>query len=141
MPGMEPLGRLFNLVHTADGVYVNMRDAQAVTFVCQLAAGDTFTLQEATTLAGAGAANLATVTQYYTASAAGTGAWTKVEQAAAATVVTASAVVAVFTVRAEELSDGFDYVKVASTSTGTVLAITHDLSVQRTPANLPAVSA
>lgn len=137
----EALGRLFNLCHTADNVYVSLANAGAVTFICQLDAGDTFTVTEATTLAGGSAAALATVTQYYTASKDGTGTWTKNIQAAASTVVTASAVVAVFTVRAEELSDGFDYIKCASTSTGTVMAVLHDLSVQRTPANLVAVSA
>lgn len=141
MPGMEGLGRLFNLVHTAKGVYVNMKDASSVTFVCQLATGDTFTVQEATTLAGGGAQNLPTVTQYYTASAAGTGAWARVTQATAATVVTASAVVAVFTIRAEELSDGYSYVKCTSTGAGTVTAVAHDLLVRRAPANLPALSA
>jgi hypothetical protein len=56
-------------------------------------------------------------------------------------VVTASSIVAAFTVSAEELSDGKDFIKCTSTSTGTVTAILHDLKVQRTPANLPAVSA
>lgn len=141
MSGIEPLGRLFNLAHTADDVYVNLRDAESATFVCQLDAGDTFTLTEATSVAGAGAQVLPTITNYYTAAKGGTGTWTRVQQASGSTVVTASAVVAVVTVRGEELSDGYSHVKVASTSTGTVMAILHDLTVQRTPANLPAVSA
>lgn len=137
----EALGRLFNLCHTADAVYVNLKDAGAVTFIGQLDAGDTFTVTEATTLAGGSAAALVTVEQWYTASKAGTGTWTKHTQTAASTVVTADASVAVFTVRAEELSDGFSYIKCASTSTGTVMAILHDLKTMRTPANLEAVSA
>jgi hypothetical protein len=44
-------------------------------------------------------------------------------------------------VSAAELSDGFTHLNLASTSTGTVVALTHDLNVQRDPANLPAVSA
>jgi len=139
--GMEALGRLFNLCHTADNVYVNLVDAGAVSFICQLDAGDTFTVTEATALGGTGAQVLTTVTQFYKASKAGTGTWTKVTQAAASTVVTSDAVVAVFTIRGEELSDGYSFVKVASTSTGTVMAVLHDLKTQRTPANLPAVSA
>lgn len=141
MSGMESLGRLLNIGFTMDGVFLNMSDAAAVTFVCHLAAGDTFTLAEATTLAGGGVQSLATITQFHTTPPAATSAWTKVTQAAAATVVTSSDVVAVFTVREEELSDGYRYLRVTSTSTGTVKAILHDLKVQRTPANLPAVSA
>lgn len=141
MAGMEALGRILNLCHTADAVYVNLCDAAAVTFICQLDAGDTFTVTEATALAGTGAQALATVTQFYTAAKDGTGVWSKTTQAAASTVVTADGSVAVFTVRADELSDGYSYLKCASTSTGTVMAILHDLRSQRTPANLPAVSA
>lgn len=138
---MESLGRLINLCQTADNVYVNLRHAGAVTFICYLAAGDTFTVTEANTLAGGGAAALAKVTQFYTAAPTGTGTWTKTTQAAVSTVVTTTDVVAVFTVRGEQLSDGFGYVRCASTSTGTVLALLHDLRVRRTPENLPAVSA
>lgn len=137
----EGLGRLFNVVAVADNVYVNLRDAGAVTFIGQLTAGDTFTVTEATTLAGGSAAVLTTITQYYTTPVAGTSAWAKSTQAAASTVVTADSKVAAFTIHAEELSAGFDYVKCASTSTGTVVAILHDLKVQRAPQNLPAVSA
>jgi hypothetical protein len=136
---MEGLGRVINVLNVADGVAINMRHAGAVTFVCQLDAGDTFTLTESDAFAGS-YSTLSTVTQYYTTPKAGTGAWTKVTQAAGA-VVTADTVVAAFTVSAEELSDGKAFLKCTSTSTGTVVAILHDLKVQRTPANLPVVSA
>ena len=65
--------------------------------------------------------------------------WTEVTQAAASTVTTASSVVALFTVRAEQLPDGHKYLKCPSTSTGTVTAILHDLKYQATPANLASV--
>jgi hypothetical protein len=138
---MEGLGRLFNVLAVGDAVYVNLRDYGAVTFVGQLDAGDTFTVTEATALAGTGAQALATVTQYYTSAKAGTGAWTKHTQAAASTVVTADSSQVVFTVSEEELSDTYDYIKCASTSPGTVTVILHDPQVQRAPASLPAVSA
>lgn len=137
---MEGLGRVFNVLAVGDGVGINLRRAAAVTFVCQLDAGDTFTVTESDALAGSYTA-LATVTQFYTAAKAGTGAWTKNTQAAASTVVTADTRVAVFTVSAEELSDTKDFIKCTSTSTGTVVAILHDLLPPRAPANLPAVSA
>ena len=137
---MEGLGRVFNTLAVADGVGINMRDYGAVTFVCQLDVGDTFTVTEASSLAGS-YANLATITQFYTKAKAGTGVWSKTTQAAAATVVTASSVEAAFTISAEELSDGKTHLKCTSTSTGTVFAILHDPKHGRTPANLPAVSA
>ena len=138
---MEGLGRVFNVVAVADNVYVPLTDATAVSFVCHLAAGDTYTVTEATTAAGGGAQVLATVTRFYDSTGTG-GAWTKVTQAAASTVVndgTAGHDCSVFTISGAELSDGYDYIKVASTSTGTVVAILHDLAVQRTPENLAAL--
>lgn len=138
---MDGLGRVFNVIAIADGVLVPLKDAAAVSFVCTLAAGDTFTLQEAQDAAGTGAQNLATVTRFYDSNGTG-GAWSAETQAAAATVVndgTAGHDCSVFTVHGSELSDGFDYVKVTSTSTGTVVAILHDLAVQRAPENLAAL--
>lgn len=143
MPGTrgEGLGRIFNVLAVADDIYLNLRDYGAVTFIGQLDAGDTFTVTEAKTLAGGNAAVLTTVTQFYTAAKAGTGAWSKTTQAAASTVVTASSIQCAINITEDELSADFDYIKVASTSTGTVTAILHDLKVQRTPANLAIMSA
>lgn len=141
MSAGDPIGRLFNLVHTADAVYVNLKDAGAVTFVGQLDAGDTFTITEATAFAGTGAQVLTKITKFNTAAKDGSGAWTTTSQAAASTAVTGDSKVITITIRAEQLSDGYSYIKCASTSTGTVMAIVHDLKSQRTPANLPAVAA
>jgi hypothetical protein len=66
--------------------------------------------------------------------------WAKVTHAAASTIVpTGSQDVAVITVAQAELSDTYDWVKLASTGAGTVVAILHDLLVQRKPENLPAL--
>lgn len=143
---MEALGRLFNYIAAADNVYINVRDAGGVSFLCYLTggAGDTWTLTEATTSGGGSAAVLATITQWYTCTGDGTDAWVKHTQAAASTVVTAAAAAenaACFHVKPEELSAGFDYIKVASTGAGLVTAVAHDLLVQRAPANLPALGA
>lgn len=138
---MEGLGRLFNVIAVADGVLVPLTAGSAVSFVCHLAAGDTFTVQEAKDAAGTGAQNLVTVEQFYDSDGVG-GAWTLETQTAAATVVndgTAGHDCSVFTINGSELSDGFTHVKCTSTSTGTVVAILHDLTVQRAPANLPAL--
>lgn len=138
---MDGLGRVFNTIAVADGVYVPLVDAGAVSFICYLGAGDTFTVQEAQDGGGTGAANLVTIERYSTSDGVG-GAWTDRTQAAAATVTiagTAGLDCAVFTISAEELSAGFTHVKCTSTSTGTVVAVLHDLKVQRAAGNLPAL--
>lgn len=138
---MNGLGRVMNVVAVADGVYVPLKDAGAVSFICYLDAGDTFTVQEAQNAGGTGAQNLATITDYHTSSGVG-GAWTDRVQAAAAAVVISGAAnndCAVFTISAEELSAGYTHVKCTSTGAGTVVAVLHDLKVQRTPGNLPAL--
>lgn len=137
---MEGLGRVFNVVAVADDVYVSLKDAAAVTFLCYKSGGDTYTITEGTTAAGGTTAALVKIVNVYTSTGVGTGAWTKVTQAAASNYVAAADCVA-FTISANSLSDGKKYLKCASTSTGTVVAILHDLNVQRTPANLAIVSA
>jgi hypothetical protein len=141
MAGIEPLGEVFNVALVADDVYLNFNDCSEITFLGQLDAGDTFTVTEATTLAGGSAQVLSKVYRTHRAAKAATGAWATTTPAAASTVVTANSVVGAFTVRANQLSDGYSYIKVASTSTGTVTAILTGLKTRRAPANLPAVSA
>jgi len=138
---MDGLGKVFNVVAVADGVLVPLKDAGAVSFVCFLGTGDTYTVQEAKDAAGTGAQNLATVDHFYDSTGVG-GAWSKMTQAAAATVVndgTAGHDCSVFTIQASELSDTYTHVKCTSTGAGTVVAVLHDLQVQRAPENLPAL--
>lgn len=135
----DGLGRVFNVLAVADDTYVSLKDAEAVSFVCVLAAGDTWTLTEASDAAGTGAAVLATMDHYAVQATVGA-VWQDLTQAAASTIVTtASQDGMVVTVNASELSDGKDWVKLTSTSTGTVVAILHDLKVQRTPSKLAAL--
>lgn len=136
------LGRVYNVIGTGTGAWVSLKQASAVDFLCILAAGDTYTLQQATDASGTSAANLAIITQYYATTAVGLGTWTKVTQAAGAS-ITATATtqaVTVFAVNENSLSDGFKYVKVTASGAGLVIPIVHDLDVQRTPANLPALA-
>lgn len=138
------LGRLFNSTPAGDGVWINLKAAGGVAFLCYLggAAGDTYTLQEAKDAAGTGAQNLANIATYFTNTGNGTDAWTKRTQAAAATVVTtatAAQQAMVCEVEATALSDTYKFVKLTSTGAGTVNAVTRDLSAQREPANLPAM--
>lgn len=134
---MEGLGRVFDIVATADGVEINLKNADSVTFIC--VGADTYTIQEATDASGGSAQDLLAWDHWYTNSGAvGATEWAAASDStpAAAAVIAANAALHV---SAAELSDGFDYVKCTSSSTGLVYAIVHDLAVQRDPANLPAL--
>lgn len=137
---MDALGRLFDIVPVADGVFINVNGVGNVCFLGVLAAGDTWTLQEATAASGGTEQNLAVITKSYVqTTGTGSDTWTKLTQSAAATEVTSSSQDAVvIEVDTTALSAGFDYLKLTSTSTGTVTAILTDLAVQRKPENLPA---
>lgn len=141
MAGMEGLGRVFDVVPIASGAYLSMKNASGVTFVCTGA--DTFTVKEATSAGGAGAQNLGNViTHYYqNTSTAGAAGWTKQTQAASNAVVQASNYTTVIEVFCSELDDGFDYISCHASASGLVTAIPHDLTVQRSPANLATLSA
>lgn len=136
---MEAIGRLIDILPVADDVYVSLRDAGAVTFVGVLTTGDTWTVSEAADAAGTGVAVLSTVDRYLVKTTVGS-AWQILTQAVGSAVTTTSAqdVVAIH-ISAAELSAGKDWVKCASTSTGIVIAILHDLKVQRSPSLLPAL--
>lgn len=135
---MEGLGRVFNVIAVADGVLVPMKDCGGISFVCYLAAGDTFTVQEATDAAGTGAQDLATIEQFYGGNGVG-GAWTKRTQAAAAAVTISTDDCVVLYVGEQELSAGYGWLKCTSTGAGTVVALQHDLEVQRSPEKLAAL--
>lgn len=130
------LGRVFNVVAAASGVHIPLAAGQAISFVSFLAAGtQTITLQES--VDGASSQNLATITTLYKGPGIG-GTWTKVTQAAAATfnlTTDATNNSIVLTILADDLSDGFNCVKLTADS-GILMAIIHDLNVGRTPANL-----
>ncbi len=145
---MEALGREFNAVAIGDGVYVNLKDCGGVTFLCFLAgaAGDVYTLVEATSAGGAGAQNLVTIQRYWIGTGLN-GQWTRKIQtnntplATVTTLAVAGENCCVIEVEQAELSDGYKYVKLTSTGAGLVTPILRDLTVQRSPANLASVVA
>lgn len=142
--GQRALGRSFNASPAADGVWINLKEASGIAFLCYLgaAAGDTYTLQEAKDASGTGAQNLACITEYWTNTGNASDAWTRRTQAAAATVVTAATAVQqamLCEVEGTQLSDTYKFVKLTSTGAGTVAALTRDLMTQRAAANLPAM--
>ena len=73
----------------------------------------------------------------------GTGQWLKTTQTAASTFVTSTDIAGAFTLFGSQMPDGYIYVKCTlSTNDGVgVIAILHDLTVQRKPANLTILSA
>lgn len=133
---MEGLGREFNLIPTADAKFVNLAHCGGVTFIG--VGSDTYTVQSSASASGG--ADLDVVESWHELSAAdGSVAWTKhADQVADAAVLTSAAACAIY-VDGKSLPDGHKYVKCTSSSTGLVYAIVHDLDVQRTPANLPAL--
>ena len=142
--GMQALGRVFNWQYLMKNTYVNMKDCQGAVFLNYLtgAVGDTYTLTEAKDASGTGAQVLTTLTEYWTCTGNGSDAWTKRTQAAGSTVVTAAAAsqnCVVFEVQGIELSDGYKFIKVASTGAGLTQVALTGLTVQRTPANLRAM--
>jgi hypothetical protein len=135
MAGMEGLGRVFDVVPIAAGQILKMRNASSVTFVCTGA--DTFTVTVGTSHAAAATDPGNIINHYYQrADTNGTNAWTKQTQAADNAVIQASADTTVFTVFTSQFSDPNKYIKCTPSASGLVMAIFHDLVVQRAPANL-----
>ena len=130
------LGRIFNVVPAASGVHIPLTRGSAVSFVTFEDDGSTIiTLKES--VDGASEQALTVITEVHKGPGIG-GTWTQVTQTAAATYdladdTTNDAVV--LTVRADQLSDGFNSVE-ATVDGGTCYAIVHDLLVGRVPANL-----
>lgn len=133
------IGRDFNTIQVADGVFLNLNAGETVTFVGYKSGGDTYTISEAAVAGGSGSAVLAQVVDYYTSDGVG-GVWTKHTQAAGSAVVTTADCVAI-TIHAAQLTDGKSYISCASTSTGTVTATVTRLKIQRTPGNLVSLTA
>jgi hypothetical protein len=149
MASGDGLGRVFNVVYSASGLDIPLSKAGAVTFVSFLDAGTqalTFTQTDSTGVNSEADLNIFTVagvvgsnqeSRIYAGPAVG-GTWT--EKTAAADNVydnttDATNDTVVITVRAEQLSDGYDRVQ-CTAATGTCVALLHELDVQRKPSNL-----
>lgn len=136
---MEGLGRVFNIIPIAAGAGFSLKQASAVTFVCT--GNDTFTLTVASTFAASYATPGNIITRKYTNTAtSGTATWVKATQAASNAVTISSGTVA-FTVFGTQIPDPKAYLKLSVGSGGLVTAILHDLTSQRTPANLAILGA
>lgn len=139
MPGIEGLGRLFNVVPIAAGRGLSLRDCAGITFVTT--GSDTFTVTVAAGFAGSYASpGTLTCNVYKNAQSNGSAAWVKDN-----TLITNNTIVTTvptaFHISGAFLPDTKNYVKVSVGGAGLVMAILHDLIVQRTPPNLAIVSA
>lgn len=136
----EGLGDLFNVVHPANNVYLNLRDCAAITFFVYEADGATSaTVTFSTDAAGSSTSTPDVIDHYYAGSAdVSNGQWHKTTQAAAETVTPADGTedLAAITVTDEMAPDGMKYVKVAGDGSSTVFAVLHGLEVRRDPAKL-----
>ena len=140
MAGMEALGRVFNVAPIANGAAISLKGCSGITFVCTGA--DTFTLTVSSSFGGSYASPGAIITHYYQSTATnGTAGWTRVSQAAADNVVQGGAYTTVIEVFGSMLADPNCYIKCTHSAAGLVTAITHDLTVQRKPANLAVLGA
>lgn len=165
MAWMEGLGRLFDIgiawapVDTQSaaitGKRVALTQASACTILVNKAAGTAnddpvFTLKQYTAASGGSTADLAAITRYYLKQETtldNDEPWTKVTQAASATVTgngtsAETQCLFAFEVGADQLSDGYAWIGLDLADTGSAGAqlasavyILHDLSVQRAPAN------
>lgn len=136
---IELLGRTIDVVPIASGSAISLKNCAGITFV--VTGNDTWTLTSSATFGGAYTSPGNIIVRTYKSTATnGTAAWTRVNQTAAATVVSASGTV-VFFVDGCSLPDTHTYVKLTAGAAGTVFAILGDLDVQRAPANLAIKSA
>jgi hypothetical protein len=141
MHAVPGLGSVFNVIHQASGVAVPLSNAGAVSFVSFLDAGTHTLAITQTDSRGINAEidlNVATNCYAYVGPGVG-GTWTAVGSSdlSANDVdgATASNDTYVITVRAAQLTDGYDSVK-CTASAGTCVALVHDLHVMRKAANL-----
>ena len=141
------LGRVLNVIYTASGVSVPLTAGTAVSFVHSHPGTGTATLTFTQTISGASSAALNVGTQTagqenlgstYNVGPDTGGTWTATAATSANVFTLGGATndTGVVTVRAEQLADGYNCV-VATASGGTnVVAVIHDLLVQRKPSNL-----
>lgn len=146
MAGMEFLGRGGIPLLVASGVAINLSDCSGVAFYGTN--DNTYTLTLSKTFAGSYSQPTGwnPITHYYTNAdnGVGTGAWTdKVAQAASNVVTIATDIAVAIELLTSMVPDGYQYVKCTASAPGdgVLVAVKHDLVVQRKPANLMKISA
>ncbi len=146
----QGLGRVFDTVPDASGNMFSVRHANAVSFLVKASGASSLAVVAAKAYGGSTTnwttANGFGQTAFYLQNTVtnGTAAWTK----QTATWTTNSVALAgtsgyasVITIYNTQFADGFDYIQVTGTNTTYCVALLHDLSVSRTPANLTILGA
>jgi hypothetical protein len=134
------------VIQTASGISVPLTAGTAVTFIHAQPGTGTATLTFTQTISGASSAALNVGTQTagqenlgstYNVGPDTGGTWTATAATSANVFTLGGATndTGVVTVRAEQLADGYNCV-VGTASAGTLVAVIHDLLVQRKPSNL-----
>jgi hypothetical protein len=146
---MEGLGRVFNVVSLADTVGLNVSGASSVSYVVT-SSGASSVVVTASKVFGSGytaftpANGFGQAAHWYqTTSDTGTAAWTKqtaVWTTDSLALAGTTGYTSVFSIFGSQMADGYDYLKVTCTN-ATLVAVFHDLTVQRTPANLAILGA
>ncbi len=146
MSGMEFLGRHGIPVLAASGVAINLSGCTGVAFYG--INDNTYTLTISKTFAGpySQPSGWNPITHYYTNAdnGVGTGAWSdKVTQAASNVVTIGSDIAVAIELFGSMVPDGYLYVKCTASAPGdgVLVAVLHDLTVQRKPVNLAKISA
>jgi hypothetical protein len=149
MAGMDGLGRVFNVITTADTVGFSMKECSAVTLIVKASGASSVAITAAKTFGGSydnfTTANGFGQTNHWfqTTSATGTAAWTRQTASWSSNSLTlagTSGYVSAVTIYGSQMADQYNYLKATCTN-GTLVVITHDLTVQRKPANLAILGA
>lgn len=149
MSGMEGLGRVFNVITTADTHGFSMAGCSAVALVVASSGASSIAVTAAKTFAGS-YDNFTTANGfgqsshwYQSTTATGTAAWTKqtsVWTTNSLALAATTAYVSVVHIFGSQMADGYVYLKATCTN-GTLVVIPYDLTVGRTPANLAILGA
>jgi hypothetical protein len=139
---MESLGRLCNIIPAAAGQPFKMRGCSTALIVVSGATA-VVTLDELTSFGGSTTALPVITNVYWTTAVNGTAAWNLVSFTSPVSTYThgttaglTTATCSAFHVFTSQLSDPYDYIEVAASGGGTVIAIPTDLVSQRSPVNL-----
>jgi hypothetical protein len=152
MAGMQGLGRVIDVVGAASGNMISMKNASAVSFICYATSTTTTSLTVVAAKTYGGGTTTWTPANgfgqpafwYQNTAHDGTAAWTKVTASWSSQVLTIGATsgyMSVVDFYTSQFADGFDYIQVTGANTTYVVAVLHDLTVQRTPANLAILGA
>lgn len=149
MSGMEALGRVCNIITTADTHGFSTSDCSGVMLAVAASGASSIAVTASKAFAGSYVAftpanGFGQSTRWYqSTTAVGTAAWT--EQVSVWTtnslaLAGTTAYVSVVHIFGSQMADGYKYLKVTCTN-GTLVALPYDLTVQRTPANLAILGA